>query len=103
MKFRTAIASISAALTLAPILAQADDTAPIQRCMDTFAAQNFPNRPVAFVVADTATIPLVAREGTRTVQLVARAKSSGRVLANVTCNVKQRAKEPTVTVLPVDL
>ena len=100
MKTRIALA----ALLLAPFVAQADDSASVQRCMDSFAAQNFPDSSIVFVVKDEpfAPLPLIARTGTQAVQLIATSKTSGRVLATATCKVRvDQGNKGKVVLLPL--
>ena len=77
------------ALGLAPLIAFAGPSDSIQRCMDEFAAQNFPANPVKFVIEDPNRGPesLIAQTGTQTVQLVAE-DASGRVISQTTCQVR---------------
>lgn len=90
-----------ASLAFAPALAFSADVASVQGCMDSFAAQHFPDSKVSFVVqGDTSLLmPLAANGGTRQVQLVASDRSSGRVLATATCAVRDSAKTGRVIVL----
>jgi D-serine deaminase-like pyridoxal phosphate-dependent protein len=89
-----------ASLAFAPA-AFATDAASIQGCMDSFAARHFADSKVTFAIeGDTGfSVPLVARGGTRQVQLVATARNTGRVLATATCAIRDGAKEGRVIVL----
>jgi hypothetical protein len=106
MKIRTAIVCATAAIALTPCLAQAADSDLIRSCIDSFVATNFPNHPVSVVVNDTPSglAPLAASTGTRTVQLVANDKTSGKVIGSATCTIKEsadKAKKGTVAVGPL--
>jgi len=89
----------AAVVAMTPFFAQAAMTDSIQRCMDTFAAENFPGSNVSFVVNETNydPIPLIARSGTQSVKIVATAKSDGRVLGTATCKVKEDATRDGIT------
>jgi hypothetical protein len=70
--------------------------------MDEFAAQNFPNSRVSFVIEDAhqGPMPLVMQTGTQWVRLVATAPT-GRVLAKTTCEIRTGAtREGQVIVMP---
>ena len=87
LKFQTSMALV--ALGLAPFLAQAAPNQSIQRCMDEFAAQNFPSNPVKFVIEETSGGPesLIAQTGSQTVQLVA-SDANGKEITRTTCQVR---------------
>jgi hypothetical protein len=103
MKIRTPILLIASMAAFAPLAASAATAESIRACMDSFAAQSFPDKAVSFVVAEdrSFTIPLVALSGTQTVQLVASEKSSGRVIATATCKVRSGGKQGNVSVGPL--
>ena len=103
MKIRP-IVYCAALATLVPLLAQAATGDSIERCMDAFASKNFPDSRVTLLVEGDRqdATPLIARTGTQSVQLVATAKSNGRVLAKTTCQVRESGnREGQVTVMPL--
>ena len=106
MKYRFLIPCVAAALTIAPMMAFGADNAAIQRCIDSFAAQSFPDRTVNTVVKEDylGPTPLVFRTGTQWVDLVATGKTTGHVYATATCNARSGAlivKEGKVIVMPI--
>jgi len=92
--------AVFATLAIAPA-AFASDVDSIQGCMDSFAARNFADKNVSFVVeGDTRMgLPLQANGGTRQVQLVATERNTGRVLATATCSIRDSSNSGRVIVL----
>lgn len=76
----------------------------IQRCMEAFAAQYFPNQKVTFVVRDNYSplLSLVASTGTQAVQLSAHTRRTGEVLATATCQVHAGKRTGEVIVWPLE-
>jgi hypothetical protein len=102
MKSKLAIACAAAALSLTSFAASAADTDSVRACMESFVAQNFPDRVVSFQVKnDRTALPLIASTGTRSVELIATGKTSGRVIATATCKVKEGGREGNVSVGPL--
>lgn len=104
MKNRSLMIAGAAAMGFAPFLAQAADNDSVQRCMDAFASQNFPNSSVSFVVQDSGRpiLPLIAQTGTQQIQLVATSPVTGKVLGKTTCEVRETGhREGEVTVAPI--
>ena len=91
---------------LAPFLVHAAESDSIQRCMDSFAAQNFPNSRIAYVVNNDGgrpLMPLIAQTGTQSIELIATSRSDGRVLGKATCQVRDSgSREGEVIVTPID-
>jgi hypothetical protein len=102
MKAKFVIAT-AAALSLPSFGALAAEPDPIRACMDTFVAQNFPDRVVSYrVKAERPASPLlIAFPGTQYVDLVATVKATGEVIASATCKVKPGDKEGKVNVGPI--
>jgi hypothetical protein len=105
MKIRIVIACATAALSLTPLLAHGSDSDLIRSCIDTFVAANFKDRPVSVVVNDAPRpAVLAASGGTRSVQLVANEKASGKVIGSAICTIKDsadKAKKGSVSVGPL--
>jgi len=90
---RIRVVAACTALSFASLAAQAE-TEPVRACMESFAAQEFPNHRVSFQAASdrSVTTPLIASTGTQTVVLTATDKS-GRILGTATCMVKNTGTE----------
>jgi hypothetical protein len=105
MKNRSIMFAGAAAIGLAPFLIHAAESDSVQRCMDSFSAQNFPNSRITYVVNDGGRplMPLIAQTGTQSVELVATSRSDGRVLGKSTCQVRDIGnREGEVLVAPID-
>jgi hypothetical protein len=105
MKNRSILLAGAAAMGLAPFLVHAAESDSIQRCMDSFASQNFPNSRIAYVVNDGGRplMPLIAQTGTQSVELIATSRADGRVLGKATCQVRESGnREGEVIVTPID-
>ena len=94
MKSKLAVAC-AVALFVAPFATHADDADLIQSCIDTFVAQHFANRDVSVVVKDdtASSSALIAAGGTRTAELVATEKKTGKQLGSAKCSIKQGAEK----------
>src|SRR5262252_2279776 len=80
-----------AALVVTPVIAGAAP-GPVEQCMNTFVAQNFPNTKATFVVEhqrDSAIrLPLELNSGSYEVVLKANDRNTGKLLGTATCAVK---------------
>ena len=79
-----------AALAAAPAIASAA-AGPIEACMNTFVAQNFPQAKASYVMTNENSflrVPLALNSGTYQVLLRANDRHSGKLLGTATCAVR---------------